>query len=570
MTAAPGRRDCRYSLNWERTPFSDAFERVFPTATIAGKYAATSQQRFAPVLWVDSNGDGMMQASEFDITNGTSAWASVGGWGGLQKDLTLRAVFARVTPTGTQTGHGVLALAPLGFNAVGAPLYPPLAQAFAAAPVVAGLPQSFTTAPWSASSGVDRFGNVHAISSPMVGVSPAGRALYSFPNSWNGVHGSHTAPMPATGVTQGTLFYLGVEPLDAVSDVMVVVGNMGRFFVFTSDGLYLDEFFQDVRMGGSSDDPMRIGGEAFGGVFARADSGSSGAGRYFLQAASYRIYEITGLNTTVRTEGRLDVTAGQLVLAAAQVAAARAAATAAAASATTGFVIPYASNVRIASGAVDFPGTTWAASWNGGAAKAKLAYNESALFIHWAVTDASPWVNGGADWTALFHSGDSVDVQIGMVPAPAALPTRAGPVVGDIRLLIAPYQGANIAVLYRNEANAPAPGEPPLQPVSFTSPWRAEDVADVRRLPRAAVAVSKSGTAYTVTVAVPLADLYWPLPMPLAPGASIPGLRKADIGVLYGDAAGTAVAQRSYAFNTATGLVNDGESVSIAFKRRAS
>lgn len=550
---------CRYSLGWQRTPFSDAFERVHPTATIANKYAATMVQRLSPVLWVDANGDGLMQASEFDVTNGTFGWASVGGWGGAQKDLTLRAVFAQVTSAGSLVGHRVLSLAPQGFNAVGAPIYPRLAQALVASPVASGLPTTFTTAPYFSSYAVDRFGNTHTLSSPMVGVSPTGRTLYSYSNNWNNVHGSHSAPMPATGVTQGTLFYLGVEPLDAQSDVMIAVGNMGRFFAFTSDGLYLDEFFQDVRMGGSADDPMRIGGEAFGGVFARADPAAGG--RYFLQAASYRIYELLGLESTVRSEGTFAVTAGQLVLAAAQVAAARAAAAAAAASATTGFAIPFAANIRVASGATDFPGSasTWSASWNSGAAKAKLAYNESALFVHWAVTDGSPWVNGGADWTALFHTGDCVDVQLGMLPAPAALPTRSSPIPGDIRLLIAPFQGANVAVLYRNRARPPAPGEPPLQPVTFTSPWRAEDVADVRRLPRATIAVSKSGTAYTVTAAIPLADLYWPFPLPLPRGASIAGVRKADVGVLYGDAAGTAVAQRSYAFNTATGLVNDGE-----------
>jgi hypothetical protein len=208
--------------------------------------------------------------------------------------------------------------------------------------------------------------------------------------------------------------------------------------------------------------------------------------------------------------------------------------------------------VSVAAKDRDFP-TPFAASWNSAAAKAKLAYDELHLYVHWYVADASPWVNGGLDWQMMFNTGDCVDIQLGLLPAPAALPTRSSPVVGDVRLLIAPLQGTNIAVLYRNRAAANSGA--PLQPVTFVSPWRAETVDDVRRLSNVTIVVAKSTASYTVTASIPLSEIFWPWALPASGG--IPGVRKLDIGALYGDFGGTMIAQRSYWANEATGLVND-------------
>ena len=59
------------------------------------------------------------------------------------------------------------------------------------------------------------------------------------------------------------MFYLGCAPLDDASDVTVLNGNHGRYSYLSTDGLYLDETFRDVRMGGSLDDQW-VGGEPFG------------------------------------------------------------------------------------------------------------------------------------------------------------------------------------------------------------------------------------------------------------------------------------------------------------------
>ena len=147
----------------------------------------------------------------------------------------------------------------------------------------------------------------------MTAFAPDGRLLWTFPNRWTGVHGSHNAPLPETGVMQGTLFFLGRAPLDEQSDVLVINGNHGRFFVVTSDGLYLDEMFKDVRMGTSIDATL-IGGECFGGFFGR----SAPDGRYYLQSGhtDYRIFRLDGLDQVRRTQGMFQVTPEQAVAAA--------------------------------------------------------------------------------------------------------------------------------------------------------------------------------------------------------------------------------------------------------------
>jgi hypothetical protein len=541
-------------MKYQRTAFSDAFVRTHPGATLAGRFATKTFDSAALVLWVDRNGDGQMQEAEFEFGD-HKKYRCGNYWGDRQLDLSLRIivdVFNNVT--GALLGQRVISLDPDGYLPGGAPNYPPLAAALDAGVPVTRLPRFSTGSSTVARSGlvVDRFRRVLVLTSPMVGIAATGRTEWRFPNEWSGVHGSHKAPMPETGVMQGTNFYIGCEPLDDVSDVTVLVGNHGRFFWITTDGLYLDECFDDIRVGRSGF-AMMIGGEAFGGTFARASPEAGGG--YWLQASGYRVYKIHGLDTTVRSNGTFAVSAPQILLAQTAVAERQRAAAAAAGDAVTDITIPYIrAGVAVSAGARDFS-AAFAASWYSGNNKVKVGYNASHVFVHWYVVDTTPWVNTGLDWQTLFHSGDAVDVLLGMYPDPTAVASRVTPVVGDIRLLIAPLQGRPTAVLYRNRATKPASD---MRPVEFASPWRAETVDDVRVLPGVQIAVAvKAGASYTVTAAIPLSDIFWPYPLPLAPDAGIPGVRRADFGCLYADSTGTTVGLRSYWANKATGLVSD-------------
>jgi sugar lactone lactonase YvrE len=518
-----------YSRDWNPpAAFVEAFNKAYPQQ----KYRAGQDGRppHGPgVLWVDRSGDGEMQAEEFEFSTGASAMGS-GSWGHDLLDLTIRV------PVTVGGKPAIAVLKPDGFDARGVPKYPRLQDAVAAAVPLRDLPPLGYRG-IQVESAVDRRGNVILKTDPaMTCFAPDGSLRWRYPNRWSDVHGSHDAPLPETGVMQGTLFFLGMAPLDEQSDVTILNGNHGRFFVLTSDGLYLDEMFKDVRMGGALDATL-IGGECFGGFFARSERD----GAYYLQSGhtDYRIFRIHGLDRVKRGQGTVAVSAAQAVAAdnrlkrrASEARAAREA------------VAPFRPKPPAIDGHDnDWPGEA-AVRWDKSGqfpVRVRLAYDDTCLYLHYTVADPSPWVNNGKDGTLLFKTGDSVDLQLGTDPG--ADPKRTGPAPGDLRLLIAPFEGKDVAVLYRHRV----PGA--KDPVTFTCPWRSEKVDVVKRLEAVRVAVVKEGGQHKLEAAVPLADL----------GLAAPGGKtlKADVGVIYGDPDGTVNMLRSYWANPATGLVND-------------
>jgi hypothetical protein len=365
---------------------------------------------------------------------------------------------------------------------------------------------------------------------------PDGKLLWTYPNRWSNVHGSHDAPLPETGVMQGALFFLGMAPLDSGADVFVMNGNHGRFFVLSTDGMYLDEMFHDVRMGGAVDAYL-IGGECFGGAFGRSQK----TGAYYLQSGhtDYRLFRIDGLDQVRRGAGAVTVSPDQAT--AAQRSLTRRLAQQAQKKEAT---IPYLKTPpKIDAKDDDWTGD-YAVKWSKSGqfpVAVRAGFDDRNLYLYYVVSDPSPWVNNGKDWTLLFKTGDSVDLQIGTDGS--ANPGRSGPVRGDLRLLIAPLEGRNVAVLYRHRC--PGAGDP----VEFRSPWRAEKVDSVRILKDAEIAVVKERDKYRIEAAIPLADL----------GLQSPGGKtlKADFGVLFGDADGAITMLRSYWSNQATMIVND-------------
>ena len=488
-------------------PFMEAWRRVMP-ANKDPVYSGSG------VVWVDRNDDGEFQADEFDLAPEIDPLATC-GWGQDQIDLTFRL-------TGVRDKRPVIVtLSPQGFHPSGAPIFPKLSQAAAKA-----APVDFANT--AGDSTVDRFGNVLLLTDPLRSIALDGTTRWTYPNQWRGVHGSHEAPLPERGVMQGALFFLGTAPLNERHDVFVVNGNHGRFFVMTGDGFYLDEMFRDVRTQNVGDEYL-IGGECFGGFFTRGETD----GQYYLQSGG-RVYRIQGFDKLRRDEGRFSVSPAQLA------AAQRAQLHGAGEELTKReAAIPFALQAPI-------PGNNWPVNpppiqWS--SVQVQLAHDGQHLFAGWLVRDESPWVNQGKDWQTLFKTGDSVDLQFGTDPR--ADPNRMEPVPGDLRLLIAPFQGQNVAVLYRHRVT-----RGPKKPAQFTSPWRSERVDDVRILNTAKIFVQNNTPGgYLVTVAIPLAELG------LTRGSQEP--YKADFGVIYGNPEGTANVQRSYWSNQVTGLVND-------------
>ncbi|MCA9246605.1 MAG: hypothetical protein KDA42_05800, partial [Planctomycetales bacterium] len=535
LAAVAGTHHFGYGCNWDPPPsYIDAFYAKWPEKR-AGEHPGRKgegkpwSQRGMGVLWVDRNGDGAPQQEEFDFCGDKIDFAG-GAWGHLQTSLTIDI------PVAIEDQVKVVRIAPRGFLPNGVPDYPTLDEAIATATPV-------DLSPGYKRSGVatvrDRFGrfvfnsdpemNAYQVGRPTFGAKasssespPAyaavGRHLWSYPNRWSDVHGSHDAPLPEPGVMQGTMGILGVAPLDDEADVFFLNGNHGRCFLLSTDGLYLDEAFVDVRVSYLKNE-YRLGGEIFGGSFAR----SHGDGKYYVQIGHgpYRIYELTGLDHTQRLAGTINVTKAQ-ILAAQQQTLRQAAAEHVSRQATVPATIQWDKSGKF---------------------RVQLAVSVDAthLHLHYQVQDSSPWVNNGRDWTKLFATGDSVDLQL--ATDSQADPRRRAPAPGDKRLLVAPFEGEPIAVLY--EYRQPG-GE---NPIEFTSPWRGEKVDNVVRLASATINIKTNNGAYEVWFDVPLADLDF------APRSET--TYRADFGVTFGDAAGADTNLRSYWSNQSTNLVDD-------------
>ena len=517
-----------YAHDW-KTPqeFVDAFHRDYPDTKYQSGAHGKPDHGFG-MLWVDKNGDGKVQTDEIEFATAAKSFAG-SGWSHDFNDLTLRV-------PATVDGKSVLvALRPEGWWPGGAPKYPPLGEA-----VKAARPIDLPPGSNGVETTVDRFGNILLNSSPMRAFSPDGRLLWSYPNRWVNVHGSHDAPLPTAGELQGVLFFSGVAPLDDQADVTLMNGNHGRAFVMTTDGLYVDEMFPDCRL---MTNPQAggigiLGGECFGGTFGRSKTD----GNYYFQGGGieYRIYRVDGLRETVRSQGAFTVTPEQAVAAERNKTRVLAAKTPLRDARISFIKAPLAVEKKAADWTLE-PMVQW--SRDGQFPVVVLAAHDGkTLFLSFSVKDSSPWVNNGKDWQLLFKTGDSVDLQLGTDPK--ANPKRSAPVPGDLRLLIAPFQVGNIAVLYRHRL----PGA--TDSVVFQCPWRNEKVDSVRRLESAKIAVSRSGDSYLVKAAVPLSELG------LDASAFGKPLR-CDFGVIYGDAEGTTNIFRNYWSNQATGLVND-------------
>ena len=515
IAATAGTHHFGYAFNWQPPQaYIDAFYAKWPEKRAGEKPGKKGEgkpwsQRGMGVLWVDRNGDGEAQKEEFDFCGDQIDYAG-GPWGHMQSSLTFHM------PVADKTQVKVVEIKPKGFLANGVPDYPTLDEAIAQA-----VPVSLT--PGNKRSGVatirDRFGRFLFNSDPEMNAYAAdGRHLWSHANQWSDVHGSHDAPLPEPGLMQGVMAFLGIAPLDDSADVFFVNGNHGRCFTLTSDGLYLDEAFVDVRVSYLKNE-YRLGGEIFGGSFGR----DAKSGKYYVQIGHgpYRIYELTGFDKVKRINGKLKVTKIQI----------------AAAEHQNLRKVAAQQQAKVAT----IPGSI---AWDkSGKFKTQcdLAADATHLHLTWRVQDGSPWINNGRDWTKLFATGDTVDFQFACDPK--ADPKRREPVAGDKRLLIAPHEGKPMAVLYSHRK----PGG--KNPVEFASPWRGAKVDDVQRLAEAKVEVKTDANGYTVKASIALSDLGLRLP----PGEKI----RADSGVTFGDAAGTDTNLRSYWSNQSTGLVDD-------------
>ncbi len=509
------RGDADYALRASIT-YADAAGQEFPGNVDGGKARKT-------ILWSDRNGDGQRQPDEVTSVDGEvrfSAW-----YMDVAPDLTLYSGDRQFRCT--------------GFTACGAPTWD-LAK-----------PVKMPAAGWGAADG----SRVLTVGDYGVDCSwyrafdiASGKLLWTYPDNFVGVHGSHNACPPEPGMIRGSYGPCASVTLPApIGVAWIIPTNVGEWHILTQDGFYLTRLFQGdplkVRWPESAtpgaildNAPPGMGGEDFGGS---ATLGRDG--KLYIQAGKTAFWdlEVTGLETVAALPG------GKLAMSEADLALAKHFQDGYrnAAGAAKRLEIKRASPTFTGDLAKDFAAAQRAAFQKSDDSKvgAALAWDDTTLYAGWEVADRTPWVNGASDAAQLYLGGDTVDLQLGCDPKAAR--DRGEAVAGDLRVSIGNLKGAATAVLYRKVSAR-------KQPRIFSSGViKAYAMDDVEVLGAARIVVTPRGDGYTVEAALPLAALE------LKPAAEL--AIRGDLGVTYGDAAGSRTRLRSYWSNQHTGLVDD-------------
>lgn len=489
--------------------------------------------------WSDRNGDALVQTDEiiFFEAPGTGPirwdflWANPVG-----EDLS-------IYPYNVVGGRELIWRVPrVGWTECGAPLYEPEQATLMVNRARKSAPGRNSSASWVFSEG-----EVLSTEAPLTLFDERGDPLWTYPNDWPGM-GSHQAPASRPGLFIGPLFTLGEADLGGeIGRIFAIRANYGEDFIFTLDGLYIGNLFRDTRAApeafpaqaqpGLSLKNVSASGEPFGGtLWQNPDSGKV---YVTVGSSAPSICEIRGLETIRRLSAE-SVEFTQVRYAQAEQLLAKKATE----EQPPVFTLYRAPRRPEIDGQLNEWSSRSAASIyldSYHQAEAFATYDDQNLYLAYRVNDKMELANGGQDWTILFKTGSAVEFEIGVDPQ--ANPQRGQPVQGDKRLLIAPFQGELIAVLY----DFVVPGA--QEPTPFSSAVGTVVVDVVRKIETAVLAVTKGAGFYIVEAAIPLSELG------LSPQ---PGTRlRGDFGVVWSDPTGRLNAARCYWANEAAGIVSD-------------
>lgn len=481
-------------------------------------------------FWADANGDEKQQPDELATHPAVLTMTGYLGWMlNMTGDLTLYAnglqfKVADFTKCGAPRYdvHGTRQIAPMGYGAVPTPDNRKLV-------VVSneGYFECYDTAD--------------------------GRLLWKYPNTFAGVHGSHKAPPPETGLIRGAFGLVGNALLPKpVGGIWAINGNIGEWHVLTEDGFYLSRLFQgdgfkiqwpDQAVPGAILDnvPPGLGGEDFGGSMRQGADG-----KVYIQAGKTAIWnvEVTGLDAIRELPG------GQVTIGAddVQTALTFREQQLQAAEGNKKYTVRRATMKFSGNLDADFKGFEGAEKpafekQSGSRVRVAVAHDDANLYVGWEVQDGTPWVNGADAPEFMYARGDTVDLQLGTDPA--ADPKRTESVKGDLRLSIGNFQGQPTAVVYRKVSDQ-------KKPKTFSSGVVKEYVMDsvvVLDAARIEVKVDAQGKHYVIEAAIPLAALG----LKMTDGLALRG----DFGATHGDKTGKDTMLRTHWNNQTTGIVND-------------
>jgi hypothetical protein len=516
----------------------DAFKPRLPEGVDAGK-PDYGNLLFA---WSDSNGDARMQPDEVTFVKG-----SAGSGVTVSPDLAI------------VTGQAVR-FAVQRFVGKGVPVYD-LAKGEALVPD----PQQPTSSGGGQVLACRKGWTVLTVApkpfAPQsMGGALNGKAVWSYPSAWPGLHASHIAPMPEVpGELIGTTRLLGPSFTPGRGDageMWAINGNKGNVYLFTTDGLFVATLFRDCRLPEAAwSMPKAERGMLLNNVTNSEESfwpsiTQTSDGNVYVATNFPSLIRLDGLDTVRRLPARtLSVTPE--VLATCQAwfvqTEARRQEEAKTEDSLAVAILP-------AAPAVDGQLGDWAAAkwvtidrrskqkgdWGRSEQKAEaaLAVSGDRLYAAYKTGEPNMLANAGTSLANLFKTGGALDLMIGADPK--ADPKRTRAAAGDVRLLVAKVKGKPAAVLYRPVAPG-AGGEG----VHFSSPLRTitfDRVDDVTK-----DLVFAAGADGEFELSIPLATLG----LKPEPGLALRG----DVGVLRGSEFQTT--QRAYWTNKATGLTSD-------------
>ena len=501
-----------------------------------------SHERFR--LWSDRNSDGRRSDDEV-----YEAHASSTGYI-FQNDLSLTVCFYDERPDDKSAPPRALCIRPSGYGPKGNPFYD-----FGKAETI------FTGATWGPSTGgnqvlVDRFGRALTTNGVKPGPTysvaggPMGRATWSIPNMWPGLHAGHSAPRDAVkGRLVAVTRMLGdfVYPKGTDESVVALNGNHGEIYFITGDGYFVDNFFEDIQVGRRWNFPTCEKGMELAGVapgdehfWPTLTQYSDGSIHIVANDDSCTLVRLRGLETLRRfPAGRAVVTPE--VLASVARDRERLEAARRARLGTGRLTVRMPGKAPAVDGDIgEWPEEDFVVIDSRGVAayfdsnskpydiRGALAATKTHLYAAWKAQGVRNLAdNAGGNDTLLFKTGGGLDVMLD--------------VRGGIRLLAAQVGGRTKAMLYEKSV----PGAKASDRVAFTSPVgnvvfdRVRDVSEKVRLAK--------GRDGNYELEVPL-DLIGLRP---APGQTLKG----DIGVLRGSGGETIA--RLYWSNKATGIVAD-------------
>lgn len=499
------------------------------------------------LLWTDANGDAQVQDDELQRSEGYLWTAGSNSWSlALGLDGTLY-------PFNTKAGR-LQEYKVVGYTACGAPRYSLADPRALPAEFSAGYQTNYSCAIPDAdgtrllvnlpTGSKDRAADYAWVCFDL----KTGKRLWSYPNPWFQVHGSHSAPAPEPGLFRGGYGPIGIGKLPVVGTVWVMNCNLGEWHMLTGDGFYLTPLFTGdpfawmwPTSGAPGVDvtacPPGSGGEDFGGSMTQGTDGE-----IYLQAGKMALWNVhvENLDQLVELKGsKLTLTAADV-----QTAASYRDKALQAANPAKKLTVKRLTPTFTGFMGVDFKGCELIDYQKAEPSKVRtaLAYDDTNLYLGYEVRDTSPWTNGSDDYSQIYVGGDTVDLQLGANPK--ADPKRGDVVKGDLRLAIGPLHGKPTAVLYKFIADEKKPRE-------FTSGVvRGYKVDYVDVLANANVQVKVTpGQGYIVEAAIPWISLG----ITPAKGLTLRG----DFGVTHGDEAGQRTRLRTYWANQVTGLVDD-------------